>query len=69
MRKSIAFGMDMLFETLFLQNQLAAIRIDAAIARSMGDCELEDSIHDEAAGWILAFESRAAHGSGYRGRA
>ena len=65
MRKSVVCGMDMFFETMFLRSQLAAIRADACIARSMGDRELEESIVDETDGWILAFESRLAfHGIG-----
>jgi hypothetical protein len=60
MRANLVRGFDMVFETLSLQRQLADIARDAAIARSMGDPELEQSIWDETDTWIGIFADRAA---------
>jgi hypothetical protein len=60
MRNNLVRSFDMMFETVFLRSQLAAIAADARIARSMGDRALEDSIWDETDTWIDLFADRAA---------
>lgn len=60
MRANLVRGFDMLCETLSLRRQLAEIARDAAVARSMGDPELEQYIWDETDTWIDIFADRAA---------
>lgn len=60
MRNNLVRSFDMMFETVFLRSQLAAIAADARIARNMGDRALEDSIWDETDTWIDLFTDRAA---------